>query len=68
MRHINFIGKKLVEFYEATPEFAKKFYLIMANGNVKRFEEIIDDKDIMNKVIKNISVLRSNNIYYVEVD
>lgn len=68
MRHINFIGKKLIEFYKATPEFAKNFYLIMVNGDTKRFDEIIDDKDIMDKVIKDISVLHSDGSYYIKVD
>lgn len=68
MRHINFIGKKLIELYKETPEFAKNFYLIIVNGNTKRFDEIIDDKDIMNKIIKDISDLHSDNSYYIKVD
>lgn len=67
MNHKNYIGKKLIDLYNNTPNYAKNFYLILAEERCKHFKAIIDDDEIMNKTIMYISDLKSDYTYIVKL-
>lgn len=68
MNHDNFLGRKLIDLYKALRVFEVGCYLVGVDKSYKYFDEIIGNKVIMNKNIKNISDIHSDYTCYVELE